>query len=371
MPYIGEYSVSYYYVRTRYHWTVDDYSYYKTAVEISGIVTQSILISLVSYLKFKNTPVLVFVGLSIFLRNIIKALAAESWMYYMGAMVDILGSYNFALLRAMISECVPKYEIGKVLSVFTCLESLLPIGVSQAYSVVWKKFNETYPGAVFLLSGVFSLINVIIALYFLKNLKGQSISYYYELWSSEKQNAADNDEKKDEVKDRSNDIELNAYKLHMEDYPDNSKVTSHRETFEKQNEADNEEKKDEVKDTSNVIELNAYKLHMEDYPDNSKVTSHRETFEKQNEADNEEKKDEVKDTSNVVELNAYKLHMEDYPDNTEVTSHREIFEKQNEADNEEKKDEVKDKSNVVELNAYKLHMEDYPDNSEVTSHRET
>ena len=61
------------------------------------------------------------------------------------AVVDMVGSYTFSLVRAMLTCCVPLNEFGKIYSVIAALDNLLPIGLSQAYATVWKVRLQRFP----------------------------------------------------------------------------------------------------------------------------------------------------------------------------------------------------------------------------------
>ena len=52
--------------------------------------------------------------------------------------VDLIGSYSLVLIRAMITCCISMNEFGKIYAVLTAFENLIPIGVTQAYAVIWS-----------------------------------------------------------------------------------------------------------------------------------------------------------------------------------------------------------------------------------------
>jgi hypothetical protein len=141
MPFIGEYSISYNYVRTRYKWGVDEYSTYQSITSASNIVGQAIFIPLVAMLGVNEAWIMTIVFGSTTLRHLIKGLAVEPWMYYFAAMIDIVGSYAMAIMKSMLSTCVAPNELGKVYAFLSALDSLLPIGIAQAYASIWKVWN--------------------------------------------------------------------------------------------------------------------------------------------------------------------------------------------------------------------------------------
>ena len=80
-----------------------------------------------------------------FARHLAQALAVEPWMFYLGPCFDFLGSYNAGLIRAIISTCVPKYELGKALAFMGSMESGLPIIMTQIYAWVWQVMRNFVP----------------------------------------------------------------------------------------------------------------------------------------------------------------------------------------------------------------------------------
>lgn len=112
------------------------------------------------------------------------------------AIVDLMGSYSSSLIRAMVTCCVPLSEFGKVYSVVSALDNLLPLGLSQMYASLWKvseKFeiyrkkifqlkhifkitSGTYPGATFLISAFFTFLTLCLAIYIHLSLRGKKFS---------------------------------------------------------------------------------------------------------------------------------------------------------------------------------------------------
>lgn len=111
-------------------------------------------------LNVRDSLICVCVLFSNLMRNIIKGVSTEDWMFYFGehwnkklwwkkvmqscstwipaACVDLIGSYSFSLIRAMLTCCVPLSEFGKVYAVISALDNILPLGLSQLYASLWK-----------------------------------------------------------------------------------------------------------------------------------------------------------------------------------------------------------------------------------------
>ena len=58
--------------------------------------------------------------------------------FFIGAIVDIIGPYGFQIVKAMSTNCVTPYELGKINALLSAIDSLLPAGISQIYASIWK-----------------------------------------------------------------------------------------------------------------------------------------------------------------------------------------------------------------------------------------
>ena len=91
-----------------------------------------------SALEIRENLLLIFLVATTMARHVIQGAAAEPWGFYLGALIDVQDFYSLVVTRALISTCAPKYELGKVLALYSCMEGLLPIGVTQAFASVWQ-----------------------------------------------------------------------------------------------------------------------------------------------------------------------------------------------------------------------------------------
>jgi hypothetical protein len=72
-----------------------------------------------------------------------------------------MGGYAFSATRSSISKCVDRDELGKVFAILASLESLVPIGMSQAYASLWKATSGLGPylvGSCYFLSAGLTLV---------------------------------------------------------------------------------------------------------------------------------------------------------------------------------------------------------------------
>ena len=84
LPFFGEMTVAFSYVRIRYSWGVDEYSTYSSIVSSSSIVAQAIFMPLMSLLKVNEAWIMIYCFVSLIIRHVVKGFASEPWMYYLG-----------------------------------------------------------------------------------------------------------------------------------------------------------------------------------------------------------------------------------------------------------------------------------------------
>ena len=179
LPFFGEMTIGYNYVRTRYNWEIQEYSDYRTISEIIDLVGQTICIPLLGMLQIRDSLLIPFLLSTIVARDFIKGFGEDPWMYYFGSAINIMGGYGFSACRSIVSKCVEDYELGKVFALLSSIESLVPIGMSQVYASVWdatQDLGTPWVGTVFYISGAMTTCAMLMAFAALISLKGQDIT---------------------------------------------------------------------------------------------------------------------------------------------------------------------------------------------------
>jgi len=177
MPFFGEFTVAFSYVRIRYSWGVDEYSTYSSIVSSASIVGQAIFMPTVALLKVNEAWIMTLCFVNLFVRHIVKGFASEPWMYYLGALIDTFGSYASSIMRSMLSCCVAPDELGKIYALLSAFDNLLPLGITEAYSLIFEATIESkVPGTIFFISAAISAIALLSSVYILITLRGKRMS---------------------------------------------------------------------------------------------------------------------------------------------------------------------------------------------------
>ena len=183
LPFFGEHAIGYNYVRTRYSWSMVEYSNYRSICSVIDLVGQGILIPLIGYLNIKDTNIIPVIICTIIARHVIKGLAYVPWLMYLGSGVDLLGRYAFSAARSATSKCVEMHELGKVFALLYSIESLVPMAMTQVYASLWKAtstvpgIGETqWVGSCFFLSAILTTIALLLSVIAWFRLGGKDIT---------------------------------------------------------------------------------------------------------------------------------------------------------------------------------------------------
>ncbi len=160
------------------------------------------LIPAIKNLKLNEILVLSVFVMARFARDLLEAFAEYPWMFYLGkyarlmhcggtrtrlthpcqifsaaaGMLDCCNNLVYSILKAMLAACVPLNEVGQVFSMWSFLDSLLPIGVAQIYNEIWAATQNSMVGAVYIVSAGFTLGAFLIIVFFVVQLRGKSLA---------------------------------------------------------------------------------------------------------------------------------------------------------------------------------------------------
>ena len=148
-PMVGEeFVVGYPYVLKRYGWQVEENSRYKTIISVTELLAKAIFLPLMKIFDLNEAWIMTFLFCTITTRHVVKALAYEPWLYYLGSVIDCIGYYALNVNKSMCSSCVAQNELGKLMAFYSSVESLAPIVIGFVYKAVWKvhftKLISTY-----------------------------------------------------------------------------------------------------------------------------------------------------------------------------------------------------------------------------------
>lgn len=159
-------TVSYYFVRKMYSWSV---AYYSTVSAVSSAV--SILLNLPIIWLFTRVlkvsdPWMAVIGVSFGVaRLVICGLAYTEWLFYLQCVVGVPSFVGHVGIRTHLSKIVEHHEVGKVFSFLSSFESLLPIIGDVLFTQIFNLSIGFLPGLVYLTAAALSVFPLILLAY--------------------------------------------------------------------------------------------------------------------------------------------------------------------------------------------------------------
>jgi len=162
-PMFGEGAVSYLFSIYKFSWDAGAYSVFMTYKMIVGFLGNFVSMALLtSALKLTDPTIGIISCFSSLVASFMFAFAQSPTIMYLAPLVSILSGTIMSIARSLIFKIVPGSETGKINSFIGSLESLTPLAIAPAYSLLYTATFEYLPGAFFLLSAVFMVPPILV-----------------------------------------------------------------------------------------------------------------------------------------------------------------------------------------------------------------
>jgi len=163
LPLYAEYRVTYLYTVWKFGWDELTYSYYSTTVlGVSALGLLGLMPVMSMGLKLKDVTIGILSASSRIASELIMALSTVGLLLFETSPILIFGSLSATITRTMMSKIVSNEEQGKINSVLSLVESLIPTIGTIMYSNLYNATRETFPGAVFLISTTCAAVTTLI-----------------------------------------------------------------------------------------------------------------------------------------------------------------------------------------------------------------
>lgn len=160
----GEKDIKYLFTRFHFGWNFPKYQTYMAAHTVTIIIGAVIGLFILPK-RFKvNEFVLQIVGFSMRTAENLFCFAIPpslDYLMYFGGMAGFLGGVVIPVIRKILTNVVPKEDLGKVFSLTFSVESLIPMATNPLYIYVYNSTINNTIGAFFLISAALNIINVI------------------------------------------------------------------------------------------------------------------------------------------------------------------------------------------------------------------
>uniref|UniRef100_A0A8D8WW50 Proton-coupled folate transporter n=1 Tax=Cacopsylla melanoneura TaxID=428564 RepID=A0A8D8WW50_9HEMI len=174
-PIQGEMSVIYLFTRYKFNWDEVDFSLFSTYSMVTNLLGTMFSVGVFSHLlQIDDALIGVISCMSKILAGFVYAFAATPFVFYLGAIVDIVNGTSFIAMRSIISKMVPPDELGKINSLFGVCEALDPLIYGPMYSAVYRATINTLPGTFFLIGGALTAPAAFIFLWMYKEHRNEA-----------------------------------------------------------------------------------------------------------------------------------------------------------------------------------------------------
>ncbi|XP_055627244.1 proton-coupled folate transporter [Toxorhynchites rutilus septentrionalis] len=149
----GTGTVYFLFLRERFDWTVQEFSYYDATAIVLMIVGNLVGMYVMKQYFGLSEAMLAAIGFCCYaIDSGIRAVAYVPWHLYLAIVISMMRGIAGPMGRAVISNTAPPSDIGKIFSLTTSIESLTPLVSAPVYTYVYTKTLPWYPGAFNLIS---------------------------------------------------------------------------------------------------------------------------------------------------------------------------------------------------------------------------
>ncbi|XP_034934615.1 proton-coupled folate transporter-like [Chelonus insularis] len=163
----GNAQINYLFANIRLGWDSVKFSTYHSISIFLSVVGMFLILKLMkNYLGFSDVQNALMGCLSGFIAAIIKAFTTKPWHLYVVSITGSLSGIISPTVRSILSTSAPSEDIGKIFSIITFLETLLPLGGVTLYTVIYSNYMPPiYPLPAYLLSaGLFFIMILLVIL---------------------------------------------------------------------------------------------------------------------------------------------------------------------------------------------------------------
>ncbi|CAD6234912.1 GSCOCG00007759001-RA-CDS [Cotesia congregata] len=159
----GNTDISYLFVNAKIGWNVVQYSMFSSISMITSIVGTFVGLKIMrDYLGMSDITEALIGCISGLSAVLCLAFVSKPWHMYLEVGLGMFSGVLLPTVRSLLSKSVPVDDTGKVFSLATLAERILPLLSSPLYSLTYSSFIFTYPSPVWLLSsGIFFLMAII------------------------------------------------------------------------------------------------------------------------------------------------------------------------------------------------------------------
>ncbi|XP_014483618.1 PREDICTED: proton-coupled folate transporter-like isoform X2 [Dinoponera quadriceps] len=160
----GELTIGYLFASARLSWNVKQYSTYVGVSVVLGIFGTILGIKLMRQCAELPEAIIAIISvISSLSSSLMRAFIWQSWHMYLATSMGSFSDLSRPMIRAVLSKTVPLQDMGKIFSLTSSLETLLPFAAASLYTFLYSHYMPpVYPVPVWFLSAAFYIMTIIL-----------------------------------------------------------------------------------------------------------------------------------------------------------------------------------------------------------------
>ncbi|KAG5890702.1 hypothetical protein JTB14_016532 [Gonioctena quinquepunctata] len=148
---VSEAGIFYYYTKSRFGWTIVDYSYFSTVNTLVHLLGTALAVPLFTkVLNLTDMSILLLTFLDKIMSNFVFGFANTNMLLYAAAIVSIITGVTPIGIRSVATKIVSEEDLGKAQSLFGICEAIAPAIATPIYNtLIYNNTATTFPAAFF------------------------------------------------------------------------------------------------------------------------------------------------------------------------------------------------------------------------------
>uniref|UniRef100_T1J6Y8 Major facilitator superfamily (MFS) profile domain-containing protein n=1 Tax=Strigamia maritima TaxID=126957 RepID=T1J6Y8_STRMM len=167
MPLYAKGSLTLTYTRLKFEWDEETFGHYQTADFVFNFLGLMLLLPLMSKLfKWQDITIGIISSFGKILSEILIGISVKGWMLFAAAPIFMLAALTSVIVKTMISRRVSASEQGKIISVISIAEGIVPIIGSAILTPVYNATKATnVKGAVYFVIAGLAVFPILVLIY--------------------------------------------------------------------------------------------------------------------------------------------------------------------------------------------------------------
>ncbi|KAH9398236.1 hypothetical protein TYRP_019246 [Tyrophagus putrescentiae] len=148
-----------------YQWSGSQYATFSAIQQMTQMsLLGLLLILLINVLKLEQSTLILLSQVSILVTDLIRGLFLSQLAFFVTLPIGILNGVGAISTKTKLASVIPEDEIGKIFSISSVIEAMIPFAASLIYSTIFTLSIASFPGAIYLFSCVVMIVSMLLLL---------------------------------------------------------------------------------------------------------------------------------------------------------------------------------------------------------------